>query len=114
PQRLHRSRELEAVPLDSDARQELFKTGSDPSFADGRRYFFHNTTLQAHQDGATRPLGVAYGISGAGPTQPFNNAVSRNNLYHTWDDSVIVYRQPGTGNEFTHDMFNGVDNVGVV
>jgi hypothetical protein len=47
----NRSRFLGSVPLDSDERQSMFKAGSDAGFANGRRYVFHNTTLQAQGTG---------------------------------------------------------------
>src|SRR6185436_4367629 len=44
------------VSTDADERQPLFKSGSDSSLGDGRRYLFHNTMLQATQAGSTYSL----------------------------------------------------------
>jgi hypothetical protein len=102
----NRSRMLEKVPLDSDDRQVMFKAGSDATFGDGRRYIFHNTTLQATQAGVTYGLGASGGISGNGSTRLVKNTVSRNNIFHNWR-TWSAYFDIGTGNDFGWDMFNG-------
>jgi hypothetical protein len=69
---------------DADDRQPFFKSGSDASLGDGRRYLLHNTMLQATQAGASYGLGGGAGGGGTGSTQLINNTVSMNNIYHLW------------------------------
>ncbi len=103
----NRSRFYENVALDQDERQELFKAGSNAGTGDGRRYFFHNTTLQAVAAGAALPLGTGHGIVGTGPSQRVKNTISMNNIYHLWKPTNSVFYQIGTGFESTKDMTNG-------
>ena len=91
---------------DSDERQPFFKSGSDASLGDGRRYLFHNTMLQATQSGSVYGLGGGAGVGGTGSTQPINNTVSMNNIYHLWKPNGAMY-QVGKNNQFANDMYNG-------
>jgi hypothetical protein len=109
----NRSRMLEKSALDSDDRQVMFKSGSDASLGDGRRYVFHNTMLQATQSGVTYGLGAAGGISGTGGGQLVNNTVSRNNIFHNWR-TWTAYYDIGAGNDFANDLFNGSAGAAVV
>jgi VCBS repeat protein len=102
----NRSRILQDSPPDADDRQVMFKAGSNAAFADGRRYIFHNTTLQAMEAGSIYGLGASGGISGTGSTQLTNNTVSRNNIFHNWR-TWTAYYDIGTGNDFANDMYNG-------
>ena len=102
----NRSRLLEKSPPDADDRQVMFKAGADAALGNGKRYIFHNTTLQATQAGVTYGLGASGGISGVGSSRPVNNTVSRNNIFHNWR-SWSAYFDVGTGNDFGSDMFNG-------
>jgi Big-like domain-containing protein len=91
---------------DTDDRQPFFKSGSDASLGDGRRYIFHNTMLQATEAGSSYGLGGGAGIGGTGSSQLINNTVSMNNIYHLWKPNSAFY-QVGAGNAFQNDMFNG-------
>ena len=91
---------------DNDDRQPLFKSGSDASLGDGRRYLFHNTMLQATQSGSQYGLGGGAGVGGTGSTQPINNTVSMNNIYHLWKPNGAMY-QVGKNNQFANDLYNG-------
>jgi hypothetical protein len=102
----NRSRLLEKMPRDQDDRQVMFKSGSDPLLGDGRRYVFHNTTLQARESGSVHGLGASGGISGTGSTRLVNNTVSRNNIFHNWR-TWDAYFEIGVGNDFANDMYNG-------
>ncbi len=102
----NRSRILEKSAPDQDDRQVMFKAGSDATLGDGRRYVFHNTTLQARDPPSTYGLGAAGGISGTGSTQLVNNTVSRNNIFHNWRSWTAFY-DVGVGNDFANDLFNG-------
>jgi hypothetical protein len=103
----NRNRFFENVPLDQDERQELFKAGSDAGTGDGRRYLFHNTTLQAVAAGAVLPLGTGHGIVGTGNSQRVKNTISMNNIYHLCEPTDSVFYQIGTGFESVNDMTNG-------
>jgi hypothetical protein len=94
---------------DLDDRQPFFKAGSDATLGYGRRYFFHNTMLQADPPpGSTFPQGGGNGIGGTGDTQLVQNTFSKNNIYHVWKDTRSAYFQvAASGNEFERDMFNG-------
>ena len=109
----NRSRMLQNVPLDQDDRQVMFKSGSDVTLGDGRRYVFHNTMLQATQAGAIYGLGASGGISGTGSTQLVNNTVSKNNIFQNWR-TWTAYYDVGVGNEFANDLFNGSAGAPVV
>jgi hypothetical protein len=103
----NRSRMYSQVSLDQDSRNGFAKSGSTSSYGNGRRYVFHNTTLQAAQSGAQYPLGVGNGLKG-NSNQPMTNTVSRNNIYHVWKSwwpSVID--NGGAGNDLDYDLVNG-------
>jgi hypothetical protein len=103
----NRSRMYSQVSLDQDSRNGFAKSGSTSSYGNGRRYVFHNTTLQAVQSGAQYPLGVGNGLKG-NSNQPMTNTVSRNNIYHVWKSwwpSIID--NGGAGNDLDHDLVNG-------
>ena len=109
----NRSRSLGKVPPDADDRKTMFKAGSHPDFADGRRYIYHNTMLQATGEGAQFPLGGSTGLSGTGDGERMRNTVTRNNIWHTWRPFDIRVRtwedtvQADPGNDFGWDLYNG-------
>lgn len=102
----NRSQFYERGGLDNDDRQVFFKSGSDASLGDGRRYIFHNTMLQAVQPGLVYPLGAAAGVGGTGSSQLINNTWSKNNIYQMWKPKGAMY-QVGVNNDFSNDMYNG-------
>ena len=102
----NRSRFFEGRAPDQDERQPFFKSGSNASLGDGRRYVFHNTMLQATQSGVLYGLGGGAGVGGTGSAQLVNNTFSKNNIYHLWKPNSAFY-QVGTGNDISHDMYNG-------
>ena len=104
----NRSRHYSQKTLDEDGRMYMFKSGTTPSYGNGRRYVFHNTMLQAVQEGLTHPLGGGEGLSAPSSTQPMTNTVSRNNVFHIWKswwNSIATLG--GTGNDLDYDLFNG-------
>jgi hypothetical protein len=104
----NRSRMKSAKSLDNDDRQNFAKSGTASDFGDGRRYVFHNTLLQARQDGVTNGLGAGGGIIAAGSTTPLTNTMSRNNILHVWKASNDSIRTQGGGkNDFDYDLRNG-------
>jgi len=88
----NRNNFYERVSPDQDDRQPFFKSGSDASLGDGRRYLIHNTMLQATQSGSSYGLGGGAGVGGTGSTQPINNTVSMNNIYHLWKPNGAMYQ----------------------
>ena len=102
----NRSRMLERASLDQDNRNVFSKSGSRSGFGDGRRYIFHNTLLQATQAGVLYGLGGGAGLGGTGSTQPVNNTVTRNNIFHLWKPAAAFY-QIGSGNDFRYDLYSG-------
>ena len=94
--------------LDADDRQPFFKSGSDSSLGFGRRYFFHNTMLQAQQSGLQYGLGGGFGMGGTGSSQLITNTWSKNNIYHLWKPGKgAFYQTGGAGTEVSNDMYNG-------
>src|SRR5258706_7594702 len=109
----NRNKFFEKVTCDGDDRQPFFKSGSDASLGDGRRYLFHNTMLQAQQSGCSNGLGGGAGVGGTGNTQLINNTMSMNNIYHLWKPNSAVY-QVGVNNLFQNDMYNGSAGTAMV
>jgi hypothetical protein len=103
----NRSQFYERAALDSDSRQPFFKSGGDNTLGHGRRYFFHNTMLQATQAGTTYGLGGGFGMGGTGAAQLITNTFSKNNIYHLWKPGKSAFYQTGSGNEIAADMYNG-------
>jgi hypothetical protein len=93
--------------LDQDDRQPFFKSGSDATLGNGRRYVFHNTMLQAVQAGLAYTLGGGFGMGGTGSAQLVNNTWSKNNIYHLWKDGKGAFYQTGSGDQFASDLYNG-------
>jgi hypothetical protein len=102
----NRNQFYERKSHDQDDRQPFFKSGSDSSLGNGRRYVFHNTMLQATETGSSNGRGGGAGMGGTGASQLINNTVSMNNIYHLWKANSAFY-QVGTDNQFQNDMFNG-------
>ena len=99
-----RNQFIEGANCDSDQKQPMFKDGSSTDFANGRRYLFHNTMLQAQQSGCQYGLGGGAGIGGTGDTQLVMNTVSMNNIYDLWKPQNGSFYQIGSDAQFTNDM----------
>ena len=107
----NRSRNMSQRSLDSDDRNNAYKSGEAGGFGGGRRYFLHNTLLQATQSGVTKGLGMGGGIAG-NTGQPLTNSVSRNNILHVWTSGAYsVYSAGGTGNDVNYDLRSGNVNI---
>jgi hypothetical protein len=102
----NRSRKLSTVSTDLDTPTTFGKSGTNGTWGNGRRYVFHNTTLQATAPGMNFPLGAGGGITGPGVAM--TNTVSRNNIWHIkktlW---ASIDQVGGSGNDFDFDLFNG-------
>jgi hypothetical protein len=95
-------------------RGPFFKSGSqDSTIGGGRRYLFHNTSLQATQAGVSNGLGAGGGLQGTG-ADSVTNTVSRNNIYHIFKSNweSIVQSAGGWGNDVDYDLYNGVISAG--
>ncbi len=103
----NRNQFMEGAACDSDQKQPMFKSGSSADFANGRRYLFHNTMLQAQQSGCQYGLGGGAGIGGTGDSQLVRNTVSMNNIYHLWKPNGAFY-QVGSDVTFQNDLTNAV------
>jgi hypothetical protein len=111
----NRSRNMSKLPLDSDNRLYMFKSGSNGTYGDGRRYVFHNTMLQAPPPpGSTLTQGGGMGLMGPGGGQNLTNTVSRNNIFHVWKahwSSISDNGGGGTQNDLDFDLVNGQVNA---
>jgi hypothetical protein len=104
----NRSRNKSMNTLDGDSRLYTYKSGSVDGFGDGRRYVFHNTSLQADPPpGTVYPLGSGSGLAGPGSTQLLTNTVSRNNVFHIWKYWWNAIYNVGANNDLDYDMTNG-------
>ena len=101
----NRARTMSQVPLDLDIRSTFAKSGTSGGWGGGRRYIFHNTLLQAPPSpGTIFPLGAGRGIN-----MTITNTISRNNIFHVWQNSVpSIEVEGGSGNDFDYDLYNGV------
>jgi len=107
----NRSRAFSQRSLDSDDRNNAYKSGEAGGYGGGRRYMLHNTLLQAAQSGAVNGLGMGGGIAG-NTNQPLTNTVSRNNILHVWKTNAYsVYSAGGTNNDVNYDLRNGAVNI---
>ena len=107
----NRSRAYSLKALDSDDRNNAYKSGEGNGFGGGRRYVLHNTLLQATGSGATRGLGMGGGLAG-NTGQPLTNTVSRNNIFHVWTaNAYSVYNAGGSGNDANYDLRSGAVSI---
>ena len=104
--------QMYAGRVDNDDRQPFFKSGSDASLGNGRRYVFHNTMLQARDPGAANGLGGGFGMGGTGSSQLINNTFSKNNIFTLWKEGKGAFYQVGSNNEFAADLYNGTPGEG--
>lgn len=78
--------------------------------SDGRRYFFHNTVLEAGPPaGKTKKMGAWAGPDNAGGA--VNNTHMRNNIWHS-SSSASIYIGTGTGNDIDYDLCSGSITAG--
>jgi hypothetical protein len=108
----NRSRMRYLSSYDADDRGPFFKSGTDTAVGNGRRYVFHNTSLQPSDPSASFGLGAGGGTQGTG-SNPLTNTVSRNNIYNIWKPSwdSIDQRNGGFGNDLDYDLYNGSLNA---
>jgi len=110
----------EALAPDSSERQEYAKAGIYGSAGNGRRYIFHNTTLQATatdyayptNPAHTYPLGTAQGIARVS-SGLIENTVSRNNIWHGYrgTSNSVFYGTDAATCDFDYDLYSGNQTV---
>src|SRR6202171_5356462 len=88
--------------------------GMGPGLNGGRRYIYHNTSMQPPYTsestaGGPNPLGAGFGAGGNGGADAMQNTVSRNNLFEMWKPTWSTFDLGGaSGNDLDYDLSNGV------
>jgi PKD repeat protein len=91
----------------------MFKSGG-LSFNGGRRYLYHNTSMQppfSSESAASgpNPLGAGFGAGGNGGVNAMQNTVTRNNVFEIWKSNWDTFDLNGaSGNDLDYDLSNGV------
>ena len=103
------SRHLYAASPDDDDRLGFGKAGNRAGFGGGKRYFFHNTSLQA--PGTVYTSGAGSGVDESGGV--LTNTETRNNIFHIWKSwwGSISDTTASPSNNFDYDLYNGVINA---
>jgi len=107
------SRKAQTTDENSFRGHFLIKLGSEPKsaeFSRGRKYFFHNTTLQPPTVGGPDPAsGAQSGLVLTSATKRELNIVSRNNILHLRRQSDLAIRDPqlSKANDFDYDLYTG-------
>jgi hypothetical protein len=106
----NRSRKMSERTPEADDRGPFFKAGEGEGFGGGRRFIFHNTSLQpSGPQGGNQ--GAGQGISG-NSNQPLTNTITRNNIFNIWKRGWDAINEAGgSGNDFDHDLYNGTLNA---
>jgi PKD repeat protein len=96
-------------------RDSMMKAGGIDIYDGGRRYLYHNTSLQApftSEASATgpNPLGAGTGVEDTGSATPLMNTVSRNNVFEIWKSNwaAFTFNSTASGNDLDYDLSNGV------
>ena len=116
----NRQRECFADPwvnetCNGGGRDSMMKSGGIDIYNGGRRYLYHNTSLQppfTSEPSATgpNPLGAGTGVTDTGSTTPLMNTVSRNNVFEIWKSNwgAFSFNSTASGNDLDYDLSNGV------
>ena len=96
-------------------RDSMMKSGGIDVYDGGRRYLYHNTSLQppfTSETSATgpNPLGAGTGVEDTGSSTPLENTVSRNNVFEVWKSNwgAFTFNSTASGNDLDYDLTNGV------
>jgi PKD repeat protein len=111
----NRSRTLITQPWGNESdRNAMMKSGGLGGLNGGRRYLYHNTSLQppytSESDGVgPYSLGAGNGAGGAGGTgNGMENTVARNNVFEIWKPWWGAYDLTNaSGNDLDYDLTNG-------
>ena len=94
-------------------RERLYrmKSGGVGGINGGRRYLYHNTSLQPpfSSEGAPGPntLGAGFGAGGNGGTNAMQNTVTLNNIFTTWSPGQTGFDlADASGNQLDYDLTN--------
>lgn len=102
-------------------REYMMKSGAVSGLNGGRRYLYHNTSMQppytSEAEGTgPRSLGAGFGAGGNGGVNAMQNTISLNNVFEMWrtDADVLDLTDTSnpcdgsaTGNCLNHDVTNG-------
>lgn len=104
-----------AETCNGGGRDSMMKSGGVGSYDGGRRYLYHNTSLQppfTSETSATgpNPLGAGTGVEDTGSSTPLENTVSRNNVFEVWKPNwgAFTFNSTASGNDLDYDLTNGV------
>ncbi|HEX3155280.1 MAG TPA: DNRLRE domain-containing protein [Candidatus Angelobacter sp.] len=104
-----------AETCNGGGRDSMMKSGGVGSYDGGRRYLYHNTSLQppaSSESSATgpNPLGAGTGVEDTGSSTPLENTVSRNNVFEVWKSNwgAFTFNSTASGNDLDYDLTNGV------
>jgi hypothetical protein len=96
-------------------RDSMMKSGGVDVYNGGRRYLYHNTSLQPPYTSETsatgpNPLGAGTGVEDTGSSTPLENTVSRNNVFEVWKSNwgAFTFNSTASGNDLDYDLTNGV------
>lgn len=91
----------------------MLKSGGMGGINGGRRYIYHNTSMQPpYTSEATasgpNPLGAGFGTGGNGAPNGMHNTVTRNNVFEIWRSSWGTFDLiDALGNDLDYDLSNG-------
>jgi len=100
----NRSRQSSTVDVAADTGGPFGKSATKSTAGNGRRYVFHNTTLQAVSAGAS--LGVGNGLNGP-EDGGITNTVTRNNIWHAKPTRASITQAASATNNFDYDLNSG-------
>lgn len=115
----NRQRECFADPWGNETcngggRDSMMKSGGLDVYNGGRRYLYHNTSLQAPftsepSASGPNPLGAGTGVEDTGSSTPLENTVSRNNVFEVWKSNwgAFTFNSTASGNDLDYDLSNG-------
>jgi hypothetical protein len=92
----------------------MFKSGGLGGVNGGRRYLYHNTSLQPPYTSESagvgpQPLGAGFGAGGNGGSNAMQNTVTRNNVFEIWKPWWGTFDLSGaSGNDLDYELSNGV------
>jgi hypothetical protein len=96
----------------NDDRNGMFKAGGIAPYNGGRRYLYHNTSMQppaSSESSATGPNPLGAGGGATRTEEPIQNIVARNNVFELWKTNWETYALTGaSATDLDYDLSNGV------